>query len=112
MKLRLSSEASKLMGMRYIILSVLVLLLVGQHAALALVPVDTCCAFDEAGSPDGCATSCPLCVCCLERTPVDTPELDTPAPMLAPELVLTPSIGTPPSAEPAEILHVPKSLLA
>jgi hypothetical protein len=97
--------------MRMVILSFLVLLLVGQHAALALVPVDTCCKSDEATSPDGCATSCPLCVCCLERTPVNVPKLDTPAPNLAPGVMLTPSPVTPPSPEPSEILHVPRSSL-
>lgn len=98
--------------MRYLILSLLVLLSVGQHAALALFPVDSCCESDEAAAPDGCATSCPLCVCCLERTPVEAPQVDTPPLSLAPEVMLTPLTDAPPSPEPAEILHVPKLSLA
>lgn len=98
--------------MRYLILGLLVLLSVGQHAALSLVPVDSCCEPDEAASPDGCATTCALCICCLERTPVDTPVLYTTFLSLASEVVLIASPDTPPSPEPAEILHVPKPLLA
>ena len=98
--------------MRYLILTAFVLLLVGQHAVLALIPVDECCESDEATSPEGCATSCPLCVCCLDRTPVDAPQVDIPAPSLAPAFVLTLHPDMPPSPEPAEILHIPKPSLA
>lgn len=100
------------MEMRFLLLVLLVFLLVGQHAVLALVPVADCCESDEAASPVGCDASCPLCTCCMERSPVDLPTLGAPALSLAPEGVLAASLGLPPSPEPAEILHVPKSVPA
>jgi hypothetical protein len=96
-------------AMRYLSLALLVFLLVGQHAAQAQLPVDSCCNPDEAASPVGCPTSCPLCSCCLDRTPAEPPLIAAPALNLVPGALLTPSTGSLSSPKPADILHVPKS---
>jgi hypothetical protein len=97
--------------MRYLLLGVLLVLLVGQHVALTLVPVDTSCEQEEAPSPSGCEEVCPLCACCLDRTPALAPEFVDTAPSRAPESMMPVSTNPPPTPEPAEILHVPKPLL-
>lgn len=98
--------------MRFYILVFLILLLAGQHWALAPAPVDVCCESDETSSPDGCASSCPLCGCCLDRTPMELPEVCISPLILAPDALFPQSHYALLTPEPAEILHVPKSLLA
>lgn len=97
--------------MRYFLISLLVLLVIGPHAVLS-EPVADCCEHDETTSPGGCQDSCPLCVCCLASRPIDRTDTDGQLLVLAPEPVLTPDTAAPTSPEPSEILHVPKPLFA
>lgn len=92
------------------LLGILALLLLVQHVALPLLPEGDCC--DQAEDSSRCADSCPLCLCCLDRTIVLTPEFNDSAPNPLPDAVLPARAGLLLSPGPAEILHVPKLLQA
>jgi hypothetical protein len=110
--LHYSPQADILMAMRYLVIGFLALLMFGHQAAPTLVPVDRCCEPDEGSPPTGCTALCPICSCCLDRTPLIIAE-DDPLPLSQePEPLAAADPAAVSAPEPAEILHVPKFRLA
>jgi hypothetical protein len=63
-----------------------------------------------AGESDGhCPPACQLCVCCATTRPAVLPQGAIVLPDQTSRLVAGEQARTPPSPEPREILHVPKS---